>query len=118
MTSFIYHQNYNFIFMKKIISHILLVLCAGCFVSASKVPTCKCDGVDLHGKVKVVSYAADFKVKIVDYAADLKVKMVEYAPNDCGEWQFVQYAEDFTIQFVEYGEDFTIHFVEYAPGTR
>lgn len=67
--------------MKKIIFHILLVLCAGCFVSASKVPTCKCDGVDLHGKVKVVSYAADFKVKIVDYGEDFTIHFVEYAPG-------------------------------------
>ena len=103
--------------MNKIYLNIILCL-SFCFISATRVPECKYNNIQLHGKVKVVSHSADFKVKIVDYAADLNVKPVKYAPNDCGEWQFVEHSEDFTIQFVEYAEDFTIHYVEHSPGTR
>ena len=100
--------------MKKLLFALTL-----CFTLCSSVPKdCIYKETPLYGKVKVVSFNATFKVKIVSYNADLEVKTVEYAADDCGEWQFVDFGEDFTVQFVDFGEDFTIKFVDYNPGVH
>ncbi len=74
--------------------------------------------IKLCGKVKVVDCFADIKVKVDDAFPDLKVKVVEYFPDKIGEWQFVEYGEDFTVQFVDSFPDFTIKFVSSFPGVR
>jgi len=61
---------------------------------------CTCKNKVLSGRVKIVKSNADFKVKIVDSFPDLRVKKVNSFPIHCGEWQFVDSGEDFTIQFV------------------
>ena len=77
---------------------------------------CRCEGIPLYGRVKVVEAFADFKVKIVSSFPDLKVKTVSAFADECGEWQFVESFPDFTVQFVESFPDFTIQFVENFPG--
>lgn len=77
---------------------------------------CRCEGIPLYGKVKVVEAFADFKVKIVGSFPDLKVRTVSAFADECGEWQFVESFPDFTVQFVESFPDFTIQFVENFPG--
>ena len=79
---------------------------------------CSYDGIELHGKVKVVKYNEDIKVKVVEYNPDIEVKIVEYGAYDCGEWEFVEYDEDFKIKYVEYNEDIRVKFVEYNPGVK
>jgi len=79
---------------------------------------CSCKNKVLFGKVKIVNSNADFKVKIVDSFPDLRVKKVKSFPIHCGEWQFVDTGEDFTIQFVSNFEDFTIRYVEQFPGVK
>ena len=53
--------------------------------------------IRLSGKVRIVEYNADIKVKVVNAFPDLKVKVVDYFPDEIGEWQFVEYGEDFTV---------------------
>lgn len=50
---------------------------------------CKCKGILLHGKVKVVTAFADFKVQTVTAFPDFKVKKATCFPDQCREWQFV-----------------------------
>ncbi len=66
---------------------------------------CTMRGIRLWGKVRVVSNFADLHVRVVDNFAD-----------ECGEWQFVDSHEDFTIQFVDFHEDFSIKYVDYFEG--
>ena len=84
--------------------------------------TCTCKGKRLYGKVKVVDMSADFRVEVVNvgYGADLWVKKIEpgYSCYSCGEWQFVESGEDFTVQFVEMSGDFRITFVEIGSGVH
>lgn len=75
-------------------------------------------GIRLCGRVKVVSNFADIKVKIVDSFPDLKVKIVNSFPDDVGEWQFVEYGEDFTVQFVDSFPDIKIKYVDAFPGVN
>ena len=49
---------------------------------------------------------------------DLKVKVVDYFPDEIGEWQFVEYGEDFTVQFVNSFPDITIQYVSAFPGVN
>ena len=72
-------------------------------------------GIRLAGKVRVVEHFPDIKVKVNKSFPDLKVKPVEAFPDDVGEWQFVDFGEDFTIQFVEHFPDITIRFVNAFP---
>ena len=68
--------------------------------------------IPLYGKVKVVSIGETFKIRVVPIGEDIKVITKEF-PSSCGEWQFIDIGEDFTVRFVEIGEDFTVRFVEY-----
>lgn len=56
------------------------------------------------------------KVRVVEYNPDLKVKVVDHFPSEIGEWQFVEYGEDFTIQFVTSFPDIRIKYVTSFPG--
>jgi len=96
----------------------LSILLISTFFTASNPITsdCKCKGIPLYGKVKVVSSFPDFKVKVVNSFPDLKVKIVENFPDECGKWKYVESFPDFTIQFVESFPDFTIKYVESFPG--
>ena len=67
--------------------------------------------IPLYGKVKVVTCGETFKVAVVPIGEDLKVKTKQF-PSSCGEWQFVDIGEDFSVRFVEIGEYFTIIFVD------
>lgn len=58
----------------------------------------------------------DFRVKLVDRNENLAVQIVNGYTGKCGQWLFVEYAEDFKIQFVDFAEDFTIRFDPYFPG--
>ena len=73
-------------------------------------------GIRLAGKVRVVEHFPNLKVKVDQSFPDLKIKAVEAFANDVGEWQFVDFGEDFTIQFVEHSPDITIKFVNAFPG--
>ena len=65
----------------------------------------------LYGKVRIVDIGETFKVRVVGIGEDLKVTLKEF-PSSCGEWQFVEIGEDFSVRFVDIGEDFTIRFSE------
>ncbi len=41
------------------------------------------------------------RVKVVEHFGDVKVKVVSSFPDGIGEWQFVDYGEDFTIEYVD-----------------
>ena len=69
-------------------------------------------GIKLCGKVRVVEHFA------VDSFPDLRVKVVSSFPDDVGEWQFVEYGEDFTVQFVESFPDIKIKYVNSFPGVE
>ena len=60
-----------------------------------------CRGIYLAGKVKVVPYHGDLRVKVVGSFPDLRVQRVRSFPQHVGEWQYVEYGQDFTIQYVE-----------------
>lgn len=45
-----------------------------------------------------------------------KVKIVDSFPNNIGEWQFVEYGEDFRVQFVDSFPDIKIKYVSSFPG--
>ena len=74
------------------------------------------EGIRLSGKVRIVSSFGDVKVKGVNSFPDLRVKVVQSFPDDVGEWQFVEYGEDFTVQFVDSFPDITIQYVDFFPG--
>ena len=57
-------------------------------------------------------------MQVVNSFPDLRVKVVSSFPDDVGEWQFVDYGEDFTVQFVESFPDIKIQYVESFPGVE
>ena len=75
-------------------------------------------GIRLAGRVRIVESFADIKVQVVNSFPDLRVKVVSSFPDDVGEWQFVDYGEDFTVQFVESFPDIKIQYVESFPGVE
>jgi len=104
--------------MKLYSIFILIAIILTSFTSDKPIVDCKCKGIPLHGKVKVVTAFADFKVQTVTAFPDIKVKKVTSFPDQCGEWQFVNAFPDFTIQYVTAFPDFTIQFVDAFPGTH
>jgi len=80
--------------------------------------TCTFKGKTLFGKVRKVTYGEDFKVKAVKSSEDLSVVETEQSPDQCGEWKFVDYGEDFKVRFVEYGEDFSIRYTTGEPKVK
>jgi hypothetical protein len=105
--------------MKKLL--LLLLFLVALPVTASQnepIKDCKCKDIKLTGRVRVVERGiSDFRVKVVEYGYihDLRVHIVDLPSDQCGEWQFVEYGEDFRIEFVEYGEDFRILYVDHRP---
>jgi len=95
-----------------------LIACFALCLSSHEIEVkdCKCKGIELKGRVKIVTSGADFRVKVVESQPDLRVKKVNLSPVECGEWQFVDSGEDFTIQFVDNFPDFTIKYVKISPG--
>lgn len=79
---------------------------------------CTFNGIPLKGKVKVVSSFADIKVQKTSAFPDLKVKFVQNFADVCGEWQMVNFGEDFTIEYVSSFPDITIEQVSDFPGVR
>ena len=77
---------------------------------------CRWNGIELKGKVEVVTSFPDVKVQVVSSFPDVKVKAVTAFADDCGEWQFVESFPDFTIQYVESFPDVKIQMVESFPG--
>jgi len=77
---------------------------------------CKCKGIPLYGKVKIVEINPDFRVQVVERNPDLKIIFVDRSPNRCGEWQIVDRAADFTVKIVDRAADFTIKIVDISPG--
>lgn len=69
---------------------------------------CVLDGVPLFGKVRVVTAFGDFKVR-EDSFPDLRVHETLF-PRSCGEWEFVDVGEDFSIEWVAAFEDFSIEY--------
>jgi hypothetical protein len=78
--------------------------------------SCRFEGHQLWGKVKVVDSFPDVKVKVVDSFPDLKVKHVDAFPDDCGEWKLVDSFPDVKVQFVDSFPDVKIKFVDSFPG--
>ena len=106
--------------MKYLLALVLIPI-AALFASSNKPidkEKCSCEGIPLYGRVKVVDALPTFKVKVVDAFPDMNIKVIDYSPSNCGEWQFVDGCEDFSIQFVDGCEDFSIRFVESFPGTN
>lgn len=101
--------------MKKLII-LLLILTAKLSYAGNIADDCSLNGIKLNGKVKIVNAFADFEVKKVNAFEDLRVKVVNALPSSCGEWQFVDAFEDFSIKFVDAFEDFSIKEVEAFPG--
>lgn len=103
--------------MKHFSFIILIAIILTSFTSDKPIVDCKCEGIPLHGRVKVLEYNADFEVRVVRVHADLEVKKVTSLPLKCGEWQFVESSPDFTVRFVNANPDFTIRYVDVHPGT-
>ena len=103
--------------MKRYFFIVIIAVILMSFTNDKPIIDCKCKGIPLHGRVKVVEYNADFEVKVVNVQADIEVKKVKANPQICGEWQFVESSPDFTIRFVNAHPDFTIRYVNAHPGT-
>ncbi|MEP0190395.1 MAG: hypothetical protein ABJP70_07230 [Erythrobacter sp.] len=84
--------------------------------SAGKVSGCSFNGIELKGKVQVVSSFADVQVEVVDSFPDLNVKRVGSFPSSCGEWEFVDSYPDFTIELVTSFPDIQVKYVSSFPG--
>ena len=106
--------------MKYLLALVLIPI-ATLFASSNKPidkEKCSCEGIPLYGRVKVVDAFPTFKVRVVDAFPDMNIQVIDYSPSHCGEWQFVDAGEDFSIQFVDCFEYFSIHFVDAFPGTN
>ena len=107
--------------MRKWIHLALLVLCFFCLSGAvlaalAVTPDGYFNGIRLAGKVRVVHSFPDIRVQVVSAFPDLRVQTVNYFPDNIGQWQFVDYGEDFTVQFVDSFPDIRIQFVNSFPG--
>ena len=76
---------------------------------------CSFNGTPLYGRVKVVEHFGKFKVKKVENFGDIRIRKTPY-PNRCGQWNFVDSLEDFTIEYVDSLEDFRVEFVNSLEG--
>lgn len=69
---------------------------------------CLYNGKYLVGRVKVVTYDADYRVQLVNRDANLVIYQSGPRSTTCGQWQFVNINHDFSIQLVNDAADFTI----------
>jgi hypothetical protein len=77
---------------------------------------CTLKGIELRGKVGIVTSFADFQVQVVTSFEDLDVEQVTSFPDSCGQWQMEDAFPDFTIELVDAFPDFTISYVDAFPG--
>ena len=47
---------------------------------------------------------------------NLKVKYVSYGASTQGNWQIVDFGEDYKIELVQAGEDFSVQVVDFGQG--
>lgn len=73
------------------------------------------DPCSLKGRVRFVTAHGDYRIRVIGAHADARVRLVQNFPDDPGEWQPVQFHEDFTVQVVASGEDFTVQYVANFP---
>ena len=85
---------------------------------ATALETRKEIALKLHGRIKLVDAAPDYRVKIVSGAPDLRVKIVSTPASSPGEWQLVDAAEDYRVEIVKGAEDICVMFVDYFPGVN
>jgi hypothetical protein len=74
---------------------------------------CIFKGRFLTGRVKVVSFGADYRIQLVRQNANLLVQETNGPVPGCGMWQFVNQDFDFTVQLVNEQPDFTIALTKY-----
>ena len=92
--------------MKKIlaiIAALFLILAAFPMAASASNPVSRdgyYKGIKLAGKVKIVRNFGDIKIKVVNSFPDIRVKLVDAFPRDIGEWEIVDYGEDFTVEIV------------------
>ena len=60
----------------------------------------------------------DIKIKVVNSFPDIRVKLVDAFPRDIGEWEIVDYGEDFTVEIVNSFPDVRVEFVDSFPGVE
>jgi hypothetical protein len=94
------------------------LMTSGWALAGSVGSDCRFNGIELKGKVQVVSSYADIKVQEVSSYGDLKVQEVSSYPDSCGEWQFVDSYPDFKIQYVSSYGDIKIQKVSSYPGVN
>ena len=110
--------------MKKLILLLailpLLGLTSTSSIHNSMQAECAFEDVPLYGKVKFVEYSgqADFSVRFVNAYPDVKVQFVQSFPDNCGEWQVVEFGEDFRVYVDEHYADLKIQLVNNYPGIR
>jgi hypothetical protein len=102
--------------LKYIFTCLVLAILLLSFNGENNITDCKCKGISLYGRVKVVETHADFNVRIVEQHPDLRVQKVSGFANECGRWQFVETHPDFTVRFVKTHPDFDIIYVSSHPG--
>ena len=78
---------------------------------------CLYNGKYLVGRVKVVTYDADYRVQLVNRDANLVIYQSGPRSTTCGQWQFVNINHDFSIQLVNDAADFTISIAK-QPGPK
>jgi hypothetical protein len=81
-------------------------------ISVTDWSKCLYKGALLQGRVKVVTYDANYRVQLVSQGADLVIEQVAGKAKSCGQWQFVNQNFDFSIQLVNEAADFTISIVK------
>lgn len=102
--------------MKSLFIAVLMTLFFSGKTTEPVTSDCKCKGIPLHGKVKVVESFEDFKVRVVNSFEDIRVDTNWYGQMGCGDWKFVTAGEDFTIRYVNAFEDFKIRYVNAFHG--
>ncbi|MDR2146971.1 MAG: hypothetical protein LBE91_10980 [Tannerella sp.] len=104
--------------MKLLFTAFLTIACNFLLLNntVTQINDCKCNNIELKGRVKVVPFGADLRVRVVESQPDLRVRKVERSAIECGEWQFVDSGEDFTIQIVNEFADIRIKYVDVSPG--
>ena len=130
--------------MKKIlaiIAALFLILAAFPMAASASNPVSRdgyYKGIKLAGKVKIVRNFGDIKIKVVNSFPDIRVmfsllksitapvflpfiirvKLVDAFPRDIGEWEIVDYGEDFTVEIVNSFPDVRVEFVDSFPGVE
>jgi len=102
--------------MKTLLIGVLILILSTSFSDNPITPDCKCKGIPLHGRVRIVSARADFDVRIVSSNEDLFVDTTGYGNRGCGDWRIVSENWDFTVRFVSNSSDFKIRIATFRRG--